>query len=169
MHLAVFCIRSQFYQIRAISLEDGPAIHADAVILATGSKAQNWLATTGLACNQQGYVLVGPTLQSTSHPNIFAAGDIVERTDRTLERSGVHAVKSGPILASNLMHMAHAVTGPDALASYDARSTTLYLMSTGDRRAIMSWGKISAAGRAAWWLKDRIDRGFVEHFSRLAQ
>lgn len=152
-----------------IALEDGRKIAADAVIAATGSQAQVWLAASGLACDPQGYVLVRPTLQSASHPNIFAAGDIAQRTDRPLARSGVHAVKSGPVLANNARQLAHPASEPVSLKSYDPRHTTLYLMSTGDRRAILSWGKFSAEGRAVWWLKERIDRQFVEHFSRLAQ
>jgi pyridine nucleotide-disulfide oxidoreductase family protein len=148
-----------------VVLDDGTVLTPDAVLLATGSKPQSWLVASGLACTDDGYVCVGPTLQSASHPDIFAAGDIIERSDRQMERSGVHAVKAGPVLAHNLLAR---LDGRD-LETYDARGTTLYLLATGDRRAILSWGKFSTMGRWPWWLKERIDRGFVDRYTRLAQ
>lgn len=148
-----------------LELDDGQLIGADAVIAATGSQPQAWLARSGLACTDNGFVLVGGTLQSVSHPNIFAAGDIIQRSDRQLERSGVHAVKAGPVLANNLRNL----SGENGLQSYDPKRVTLYLLSTGDGRAILSWGKYAMSGRSPWWLKERIDRGFVNRFTRLAQ
>lgn len=139
-------------------LSNGNFLPIDYVIAATGSRAPRWLAKSGLACNDRGFVTVGPDLRSVSHGAIFAAGDIIDRVDRTLPRSGVHAVKAGPILAANLRA---ALTG-NPLRQYQPRGRTLYLLATGDRRAIMSWGNLSSTGKAAWWLKDWIDRHFVE-------
>lgn len=138
-------------------LSDGSFLAADLVIAATGSRAPRWLASSGLACSEQGFVSVGANLRSASHSAIFAAGDIVERIDRTLPRSGVHAVKAGPVLAANL----HAALNGGPLREYQPNKQTLYLLATGDRRAILSWGGFSATGRLAWRLKDWIDRMFV--------
>ena len=85
-----------------LRLSTGAFLPADCVIAATGSRAPHWLALSGLACNDQGFVAVGADFRSTSHAAIFAAGDIINRADRPLERSGVHAVKAGPVLAANL-------------------------------------------------------------------
>ncbi|MEP5938440.1 MAG: FAD-dependent oxidoreductase [Erythrobacter sp.] len=147
-----------------LALDNGTQLSPDVTILATGSRPQGWLSQSGLECNSDGYVRVGPTMQSASHPSIFAAGDIVERTDRYLERSGVHAVKAGPILASNL----RAMMADGALKTYDAREKTLYLLSTSDRNAILSRGGFATMGRSAWWLKDWIDRGFVSRYRHMA-
>ncbi len=146
-----------------LGLDDGELLPADLVLLATGSRPPGWLAASGLACSAQGFALVGADLRSVSHPAVFAAGDIVERTDRPLPRSGVHAVKAGPVLAANLAAALHGGT----MQSYQPGPRTLYLMSTADRRAIASWGGFALAGRAVWWLKDRIDRGFVRRQGRL--
>jgi selenide,water dikinase len=59
----------------------GSRFYCDDVIWCTEAKGQvgNWLRETSsvkLACDEGGFVMVKPTLQSISIPNIFAAGDI---------------------------------------------------------------------------------------------
>lgn len=142
-------------------LSNGDFLGADCVVAATGSRAPRWLGRSGLACNEAGFVAVGADMRSISHSCIFAAGDIIERIDRNLERSGVHAVKAGPVLAANL----RAVIGGTQLSQYQPRSRTLYLLATGDKRAIVSWGRFFAAGHWAWRLKDWIDRYFVSRYT----
>lgn len=141
-------------------LSDGTRLEAHCVIAATGSRAPRWIAPSGIVCTDAGFVAVGADLRSISHPALFAAGDIVERIDRPLPRSGVHAVKAGPVLAANL----RAALRGAPLQRYQPRARTLYLLGTGDRRAILSWGGFSAEGQLAWNLKDRIDRRFVERY-----
>ena len=144
-----------------LELDNGRLIPADLVIAATGSVAPYWLAQSGLACTPRGFVAVGADLRSPSHPAVFAAGDIIERTDRPLARSGVHAVKSGPVLADNL----RAALADTPLRPYQPRQATLQLLSLGDAHAIASWGRIAGSGRCAWWLKDQIDRRFVSRYT----
>lgn len=139
-------------------LSDGTELSLDFVIAATGSRAPKWLGGSGLACTRDGFIEVGPDLRSRSHPRVFAAGDVVERIDRPVARSGVHAVKAGPILAANL----RASLSGEALRHYVPRNRTLYLLSTADRLAILSWGRVATAGSWVWKLKDWIDRHFVE-------
>ena len=142
-------------------LSNDDVLPLDCVIAATGSRAPRWLARSGLACNEAGFVSVGADLRSISHGSIFAAGDIIDRVDRKLERSGVHAVKAGPVLAANL----RASLSGAALRQYEPRSRTLYLLATGDKRAIVSWGRFVAAGHWAWAIKDWIDRHFVSRYT----
>lgn len=142
-----------------LRLSDGSTLRPNAVIAATGSRAPAWLAGSGLSLSQDGYIKIGADLRSVSHPSIFAAGDVVERVDLTMARSGVHAVKAGPVLAANL----RAVLSGGKMQAYRPRRRTLYLLSTGDSSAILSWGGFSVAGRFVWWLKDWIDRAFVNN------
>jgi pyridine nucleotide-disulfide oxidoreductase family protein len=142
-------------------LSSGDFLPIDCVIAATGSRPPRWLAGSGLACNEAGFVAVGADLRSISHGSIFAAGDIIDRVDRSLERSGVHAVKAGPVLAANL----RAALSGARLSQYQPRSRTLYLLATGDKRAIVSWGRFVAAGHWAWAIKDWIDRYFVSRYT----
>jgi pyridine nucleotide-disulfide oxidoreductase family protein len=142
-------------------LSTGAFLPADCVIAATGSRAPSWLAKSGLACSSDGFVAIGSDLRSISHGTVFAAGDMVNRVDRNLERSGVHAVKSGPVLAANI----RAALSGGEIRHYNPCRRTLYLLATGDRRAILSWGRIATSGKFAWRLKDWIDRYFVGRYT----
>jgi NADH dehydrogenase FAD-containing subunit len=132
-------------------------VACDVPIVATGSDAPSWLAGSGLALDPQGFVRVGATLRSASHPSVFAAGDVSVRDDAPHPRSGVYAVRAGPTLAANL----RAALVGGTLATYTPQRRSLNLMALGDGRAIASWGAWSAEGRLMGWWKDRIDRGFV--------
>lgn len=147
-----------------LRLGDGSMLSVDRVIAATGARAPAWLARAGtgsIQCDAAGFVQVGPTHQSVSHPEVFAAGDVCARVDRALPRSGVHAVRAGPVVAHNLLR---SLAG-QPLAEYRPRQWSLYLLATGDGRAIASWGPLSAEGRWVWRLKDHIDRGFMARFA----
>ncbi|MDP3906727.1 FAD-dependent oxidoreductase [Novosphingobium sp.] len=146
-------------------LSNGLHLSVDCAIAATGSRAPRWLARSGLTCSAAGFIAVSGDMRSISHPSIFAAGDIVDRVDRNLERSGVHAVKAGPVLAANL----RAAIDGTAPARYQPRNRTLYLLALGDKRAIVSWGRFVAIGNWAWRIKDWIDRSFVARYTQPAQ
>jgi NADH dehydrogenase FAD-containing subunit len=113
--------------------------------------------------DEQGFVATTATLQSVSHPEVFAAGDVASRNDRALPKSGVYAVRAGPALALNLRRR---LAGGE-LMPWQPRERSLYLLSCGARRAIASWGELSAQGRWVWWWKDQIDRGFVGSFAQV--
>lgn len=151
---------------RAVSeglvLDDGTILPVDLAILAIGSGPPGWLADSGLALDPSGFVLTGADLRSTSHPAIFAAGDIAARADLVLPRAGVHAVKAGPVLAANLRSV---LTGTP-LRAYQPGKRRLALLATGDGRTIASWGQFAAAGRWLSRVKDRIDRGFIARYTR---
>ena len=142
-------------------LTDGSRILFDGVIAATGAAPPCWLKPSGLRLDQQGYVAVDPCHRSVSHSDVFAAGDVCSRDDPHFARSGVHAVRAGPVLAANL---AVALVGGQ-FREYRPRRRSLYLLACGPRNAIVSWGNLSAGGRWAWWWKDRIDRAFVRQHS----
>ncbi len=140
-----------------IRLSNGEEFAADVVIAATGASAPQWLRSSGLQLDEQGYVLVDACHRSVSHADVFAVGDVCSRVDGALTRSGVHAVKAGPVVTHNLK----ATLGGRALQRYEPRRTTLYILACGPRYAIASWGRWSAEGRWVWRLKDAIDRAFI--------
>lgn len=142
-------------------LASGARLACDAPVIATGVDPHPWLAASGLAVDARGFVATGPTLQSRSHPAVFAAGDCASRDDVAHPRSGVYAVRAGPPLARNL----RLAAGGGALLPYQPRRRTLNLVSCGARRAILAWGPLVAEGRWAWWWKDRIDRGFIAQYT----
>lgn len=136
-------------------------VDADAVIWATGAAAAPWLAASGLQTDRAGFVLVDPHLQSESHPWVFAAGDTASIAWARVPKSGVYAVRQGPVLAENLRR---ALDGR-ALTRYRPQRLALALISTGGRHAIASYGQMATGGRWVWRWKDRIDRTFVQRYS----
>jgi len=144
----------------AVVLGSGARLACDAPVIATGAEAPDWLRGSGLALDERGFVLTGATLQSRSHAEVFAVGDVATREDSPHARSGVYAVRAGPPLALNLRRF----VGGGELQRHRPQRRTLNLISCGDQRAIAAWGGWSAQGRWVWWWKDRIDRGFVARY-----
>ncbi|WP_297576268.1 FAD-dependent oxidoreductase [uncultured Deefgea sp.] len=141
-------------------LSNGEFIHADFIIAATGVRAPFLLRDAKLALNQHGFIALNAAQQSTSHPNVFAAGDVGSRS-MAHAKSGVHAVRAGPVLAQNLIDV---MQGLPPKKHYKLRETTLYLLATGPQHAIASWGNFSAEGRWVWYWKRWIDRNFVAKY-----
>lgn len=142
-----------------VELADGSRHAADAMLLATGAAAPRWPAAAGLAVDDGGFIRVGVSLQSVSHPFVFAAGDIAAYAEAR-PKSGVFAVRAGPPLAANL----RACCEGAPLQPWRPQRRALYLLSSGDGRALAAWGPFSAAGAWVWRWKDRIDRGFVARY-----
>lgn len=139
---------------------------ANCIIAALGSAAPGWARASGLAVDAAGFISVNGHQQSTSHPHIFAAGDIAARADRPLAHSGVHAVFAGPVIAANLRA---ALAGEPPRARYRPRWNNLYLMNTGDGGAIASYGPLTAEGRWVLRLKHAIDKAWIAKYAKLVR
>jgi pyridine nucleotide-disulfide oxidoreductase family protein len=134
--------------------------YAEKIIWAGGAQPHMWPQQSGLALDARGFVEVSSTLQSTSHPFVFASGDCAG-FDPPLPKAGVYPVKQGPLLARNL---AAAASGA-SLAHYAPQPRALGLFATGPKHAIASYGPIALSGEWVWRWKDRIDRGFIQKHS----
>jgi pyridine nucleotide-disulfide oxidoreductase family protein len=145
----------------AVLLESAQVINADIIIIATGTAAAVWPRKAGLATDERGFIAVNDFLQSTSHPHVFAAGDCATMINFTRPKSGVYAVRAGPPLAENLRRFMRGAS----LKTYTPQKRSLYLVSTGDKYAIASWGNIAIEGKWVWRWKDRIDRGFMTKYA----
>ena len=141
-------------------LSNGAVIHADFIIAATGIRAPYFLRNSKLALNQRGFIALNAAQQSTSHSNVFAAGDVGSRLAEHA-KSGVHAVRAGPVLAQNLIGV---MRGESPKTHYKPKKATLYLLATGPKHAVASWGNFSAEGRWVWYWKRWIDRSFVAKY-----
>lgn len=151
--------RAQFAQNHLL-LETGETLQVQKVFAATGAKAPAWLASSGLALDLEGYLQVNAQHQSLSHPSIFAAGDVCARPEPEFGRSGVHAVYAGKVLAHNLP----AYFNQEPLLSYYPKKRSLYLLATGSKEAIASWGRFSVSGAWVWLWKNYIDQSFMQQY-----
>jgi selenide,water dikinase len=144
-----------------IVVTHGRRIAVDRIVWTTSAAAAPWLAASGLACDAQGFVEVDAYLRSTSHPFVFAAGDCASQRGEPRPKSGVFAVRQGPVLAANLRR---AVRN-SALRAYRPQRHALAIIATGGRHAIASRGPLVVEGDWVWRWKDRIDRAFMAKYT----
>jgi selenide,water dikinase len=151
-------------QPNGVQIESGEFLSADAVLWVTYAAAPEWPEKSGLAVDQQGFIAVDRELRSISHPEVFAAGDIASMPDQR-PKSGVFAVRQGPVLTENLRRAAAG----RPLKPYRPQKNFLGLISTGDTYAVASRGNWSWEGRLLWTWKDWIDRRFMKRFNDLPE
>lgn len=142
---------------------DGSEYAVDEVLWATTASAAPWLRHCGLAVDDRGFVQVADTLQSLSHPDVFAAGDTASLLEHPCPKSGVYAVRASKPLELNLRR---ALLGRPLLPFRPQRQF-LSLITTGNRYAVASRDGWAIEGRLMWRWKNWIDRRFLRKFSAL--
>jgi pyridine nucleotide-disulfide oxidoreductase family protein len=147
--------------MRIDALEPGPTVVAgrarqqfDLVLWATGAAPLAWLANSGLALDERGFVRVDTALRSVSHPEVFAVGDCAALGEA---KSGVHAVRHGRTLEQNLRNVLLGW----AVRPYEPQPRALLLLTCGRRYAIAARGNWTAEGYSVWWWKNWIDRRWL--------
>ena len=143
-----------------VCCKSGLEIQCDRVFWVTQATAPPWIEQSKLTTDERGFVLVKDTLQSVSHPHIFAAGDIATMIGYERPKAGVFAVRQG----KPLFHNWQQILTDKPLEKYTPQSRYLALIGTGDRKAIASWGKFGWQSGLFWQLKDYIDRQFMNQF-----
>ena len=165
------------YRARGIAIHSGAAvcavtplgldrvnassIAADVVIWAVGAAAAPWVADAGLRCDPAGFMVVDDTLRSVGTEFIFGSGDIATVAGYRYPKSGVYAVRQGPVLADNL----RAALAGVPMRQYIPQPQSLALISTGDQYAIAARGRWAIGGRWVWTWKDTIDRKFMARYA----
>ena len=123
------------------------------------TRAPAFLAASGLECNDaDGAVVVDHHFQVVNAHGVFAAGDCLHFAPRPLAKIGVFAVREAPILIHNLL----AFLASDPLQIFTPQDVFLSILNLGNRHALAYRGNLAWSGRSAWWLKDRIDRRWLE-------
>ena len=143
-----------------IESEDGRRFPANAVIWATGAAAPPVLSTLGLQIDERGFIATSDTLQSLSDERVFAVGDSGTILDLPVPKAGVYAVRQCPILSHNL----RAFFDDGSLKRFDPQSNFLKILNTGDGKALLEYGWLTAHARWCWHLKAWIDRRFISEF-----
>jgi selenide, water dikinase len=142
-----------------VCLASGEKIEVGAIYWATEGAAPPWLRATDLILSRDGFIRVDRTLRAVGQREIFAAGDVAS-FDPPLPKSGVFAVRAGPLLATNIRAL--AIGRP--LRPFRPPASALYLLSSADGQAHGAKFGFSFSGRPAWWLKAYLDRTFVRRF-----
>ncbi|HEV2302128.1 MAG TPA: selenide, water dikinase SelD [Stellaceae bacterium] len=142
---------------------DGRQIAFDEALWVTEAGAAPWLAATGLALDDGGFIVIDEHLRALGEERIFAAGDVAAMAGHPREKAGVYAVRQGPPLAANLRR---ALAGKRLRRAVPQRRA-LALIGTGDGEAVASRGAFAAHGPLMWRLKDWIDRRWIARYREL--
>ncbi len=129
------------------------------LIVATGPSPLGWLRESGLRVDGRGFIEICPSLQSRSHPHVFASGDCASLPGAV--HNGVHAVRQARVLATNLAR----VSIGQPLRHYHPQAHSLALLADGQHGALLSWAGVAVEGRMLGDLKDHLDRRFVRRHS----
>ena len=146
-----------------VRCESGLNVEFNYLFWVTQASAPNWPKISGLAVDSSGFILVSDTLQSISHPQVFAAGDIATIVNNPCPKAGVFAVRQGKPLFNNLQQK---LLGKP-LKPYQPQKRYLSLIGTGNGSAVASWGSFGWESPLLWYWKDSIDRKFMKQFDNL--
>ena len=148
--------------------DKGQVVAFDELFWVTQASAAQWPAHSGLATDSLGFVQVNEYLQSVSHENIFAAGDIAHMVASPRPKAGVFAVRQAPFLFNNLRAQLTADTDSRiAFKSFKPQKGFLSLLALGDQTATGYKGWFTFSGPWVWRWKDRIDQAFMDKFHHL--
>lgn len=139
----------------------GDRLPFDLFLNATGLRPGPVAQGSGLPLDKGGALVVDDRLRSPADPGVFGAGDGVALDGHELPKVGVYAIRQAPILCHNLLAAAEG----KPLRRFVPQRDYLWIMNLGDRRGLAVRGSLWWAGRSAWWLKDRIDRRFLETYA----
>ncbi len=156
-------VRAGAFAQGSLALSDGSFLRSEAVLWTTGAVAADFLAASGLACDEAGCVVVRRSLRSISHPFVFAAGDCASVAGAPRPKAGVWAVRAGATLAANLRRAARG----RALRRWRPQSEALVILGLGNGDALAWRNGLTVQGRLVWRWKDRIDRRWMRMYSRM--
>ncbi len=142
--------------------ESGLKINSNYTFLVTQASSPQWIKNSGLTTDNQGFILTKNTLQSVSHPQIFATGDIATMAHYPRPKSGVFAVKQGKPLYHNLLKISRV----EILKNYIPQEKYLNLIGTGYKTAIASYGEWGGEAPLFWYWKEYLDRQFMSYVTR---
>ena len=139
----------------------GNRIPFDAIIWLAGPRAHSVFRESGLGVDEQGYLMVNPTLQAIDFPNIFGIGDCISIAGYPqLAKAGVYAVRESPILWHNIL----SYTLEKTPRIYHPQVDFLSILSTGGQQALLLYKGTAWHGKWVWRLKKQIDTSFMRKY-----
>ncbi len=147
----------------AVKLRGYSDVASEFTVGTAGGFAHDWLATSDLPKDSQGFVHVDERLLVAGYEDLFALGDCAALMASPRPKAGVFAVRAAPVLYHNV---SAALTGSE-MKPFRPQADYLKLMSLGDKSAMAAkWERCSASPKAQLWRwKDHIDQSFMRKFS----
>jgi selenide,water dikinase len=146
----------------AIESDTGNILSIQQSIWCTPATAPKWPALAGLDTDESGFIAVNQFLQSTSHTDVFACGDVATMVQSPRPKAGVYAVRAAPFLTKNL----RAAFSQQTMTPVSLQTDFLSLISLGGKNAVGQRGWLSLKGEWVWRWKDQIDQTFMALFSK---
>ena len=143
-------------------LENGESYQADIIFPAVGVKPSKIFARSKLPVGPEGGLLVDEYLRSSGYKNIFGGGDCIYFEPEPLDKVGVYAVRQNEVLYGNLM----ACLDGGEPQKFIPGGKYLLIYNLGDGDGILSKWFVTFSGKLAFYLKDRIDRKFIQTFQQ---
>lgn len=112
---------------------------------------------SGYERTKDNYLLVGDDLRANEYT--IAMGDMIQlKREPRVIKAGVFAIRQAPILFDNLMSM---LNGEPVRRAYRPAHNYLQIINTGNKTAVLNYGRFALQGRMAWRIKDYIDRAYM--------
>lgn len=143
-----------------LMLANGDRLRVDLAIWAADAAPPGLLRGYPLPKAQSGFLAVRPTLQTTVDLPVFAAGGVAEIVASLCPKARVSAVRQAPVLWENLRRWFRG----EPLTQYEPQTTSLSLLSCGDKTAVLDYRGFSLRSSWMWRLKQHLDRKFVQRF-----
>jgi NADH dehydrogenase FAD-containing subunit len=140
--------------------QGGRRIEAHIVVMATGLEANPLVYKTGLPCLPREGWQINTRLHSIEDERVFAAGDCVYIEGFDLRKLGVFGVRQARFIHGNIL----ASLAGKALRIYKPQKRYLAILNLSDGTALSTWRPLWWSGRMSLWLKDRIDRRFLDRY-----
>jgi NADH dehydrogenase FAD-containing subunit len=141
-------------------LADGSRMLFDMLVNATGLQPLPVLRGFGLPLDPAGGLIVDRYLRSIAAPEVHGAGDCISWQGQPLARVGVYAIRQAPVLFHNLMAAAEGKPP----RQFRPQRQHLLILNLGDGTGLAVRGRWYWLGRAAFWLKDWLDRRFLHEY-----
>ena len=153
-----------------ITLTDGSAEEACQLLWVTNVRAPEWLAESGLVCDDKGFAKVDASMMCIGDSHIFVAGDAAHLQGQERAKAGVFAVRAAPVLAANLARAVQGLPLHGPRSSFSPQESFLTLIGLGAPYrpdAIAVRGAWALRGKIFWRLKDWIDQRFIRRYNEL--
>ena len=148
-----------------VVLDTGQAHDLDFIFLAMGVRPNPIFSNSNLPTGPDGGLLVNAFLQCDAYPDMFGGGDCIYFQQQPLDKVGVYAVRQNPVLYHNLM----ARLEGEALQAFDPGGDYLLIFNVGGGKGVLQKKWVTFGGRPAFFIKDYIDRKFMQKFQAIEE